>query len=370
MIADPLKDDSARLFALHAVLTVLVSSILVLTSIMAVRKNIDVERAVHVEPALDVDVYEPLRANRKPEPDVPDWAMLPTRAVPSVDETPVRYARGRPFAVPALKDDDIRAIAWKERYFGARVPWKEQRWLRSLQWFAIGLFLFSLGMMLFVALFTSRSLEDIQSSLRMIVTIATLGALLVLPLTGLAASQSISNEVAGQTLDSLLMLPLGRSEILLEKLSGLLQRYRATLIFLGLSVFVGAISGTVNLFPVCSALVAIPNWLGFCVLYGLACSAMSRNGVTASCWYFGGLLLLLLLPDFIAPIFVRRGNGSDSVIEWMTPIRFLDVLLIHRDWKDHSINVARFVAAQLSLLSLNCLFAVLAFRRFHRHGRT
>jgi ABC-type transport system involved in multi-copper enzyme maturation permease subunit len=301
----------------------------------------------------------------------PDWYQLPERDI-DIDELKddVEYAQGRSFGVRPLMDD-VHPLAWKEQYFGGRLPMTESSFVhvgaKLLLYTVITLLTVSMIVLMTTFLTSPR---DLRTIIHYGLQLYLLLFLLPLMADGLRATSLISEERQRLTLTSLLLLPMSRRELLWYKLSAILKRSRRVWYgILGVVLFAMFLSVIMSSGAILTiAYMAIFH--AFCGVLGLCLSVYCRSTLRAMLYYMMVLFCLSVLPLIFGPLFAR--TYIYNTLEYLSPVRSAwaipQVNIPYSDMIDPPNNSPYILVAMYILVTATGLLWVLAEFRFRREG--
>lgn len=280
---------------------------------------------------------------------------------------------------PPLDQPDELAIEPNHNRFwkwpaigGAALVWKEC-YLDRTAAYAIPLFLFPYSVIIFnvymVIWLSNTNKHDTKEtySIEGILEAIIYGAFGSYVI-GLAIRMAgcIVRERQRQTLESLLMLPITRSEFLWQKLLGNLKRYR---VWLSAVIFPALVllAFAKGYWPAALALpIVFLVHLAFFAGFGLLISIMCRSTVIAHV-ILGVFLLVIMGSPLLASTFLRLEGPYADVLYGVNPLLAWHTILEHW-WHREQIDFAAEIVTCTLLYSAAAIFVWwLAWRRFERN---
>ncbi len=262
---------------------------------------------------------------------LPNWE-------PEPELDPRRLRRERPMlrlkpVPPMRKGDD--PLLWKETYFADRTANLD----RSLQKGCLfGLFIavvVPVGLGIFVAVMSlmveGKSPSGILNPLLHAASLAAVAAFV--PFAGMMATSTVVRERKRQTLDSLLILPIDRIDILWAKVVASAIWLKPWLI--GLAIFAAFAVVTRCVHPICCVVVGmlIAAMIAFALSLGIWLSVRCLTVARAATWYLGIFATAFALPPMLAVFFRFAAwewfgiEDVDQYIEALSPPLAVHALL-------------------------------------------
>ena len=276
----------------------------------------------------------------------------------------------RTYDVPPLRFDED-PLVWKEANF--HLPWFSPE--RGC--FVLGLLSVAVGLLVFIALFAlfavlannlakGESIRGATNALAIVVFVPV--SALAPAFLGARAAASLGRERSGQTLLTLLTLPVDRSQILLAIPKAILHRDRRVIGFLGAVWVFVAFAGGLPSGAAIAVLISTVGTAAWALAFGIWLSVRVETPTRASLIFLSIWGGLLLLPWLIAPFFPA---GDRAMIELACPpYGTVEVLLSGEREKSFVWRPVRVTLATGSgMLLAAAAFAWHAARSFEKEGK-
>ncbi len=269
---------------------------------------------------------------QQPVPRAELPVLEPEPASPRRERAPLRL---KPVP-PMRKDDD--PLLWKERHFADRTANLDRSLQKGCLFGALVAFAVPVGLMIFLAMM--KLIADGESPSPYVTPILFAAALAAVagfvPFAGMMATSTVVRERKRQTLDSLLILPIERVDILWAKVVASALWLKPWLI--GLTILVGYAVITRSIHPVCSVVVGvlIAATLAFALSLGIWLSVRCLTVARAATWYLVILATIFALPPMLAVFFRFAAwewfgiEDVDHYIEALSPPLAVHALI--REW--------------------------------------
>lgn len=281
------------------------------------------------------------------------------------------YRRERPALrlkpVPPMRRDDD-PLLWKERHFADRTANLD----RSLQKGCIGGLIIAgvvpVGLGIFVAVMSliveGKSPTKFVNPLIFAASLAAVAAFV--PFAGMMATSTVVRERKRQTLDSLLILPIERIDILWAKVLASALWLKPWLI--GLAIFAAFAVVTRCVHPVCCVVIGvlIAAMIAFALSLGIWLSVRCLSVTRAATWYLIILATIFAVPPMLAVFFRFAAwewfgiEDVDHYIEALSPPLAVHALI--REWnKDSRLAFNEHIPAICGSLMATILLTLSAF---------
>ena len=240
-----------------------------------------------LQPEVENDTSKPRRVHH-PEFELPRRERAPLRLKP---------------VPPMRKDDD--PLLWKERHFADRVANLDRSLQKGCMFGLLIAVVVPVGLGIFTAVIIlivdGRSPSRFVNPLLFAAALAAIVAFA--PFAGMMATSTVVRERKRQTLDSLLILPIERVDILWAKVLASALWLKPWLI--GLAIFAAFAVVTRSVHPVCCIVVGIliAAMIAFSLSLGIWLSVRCLTVARAATWYLVILATIFALPPMLAVFF-------------------------------------------------------------------
>ena len=270
---------------------------------------------------------------------------VPPAALPVLEPEPASPRRERPplryNPVPPMRKVDD-PLLWKERYFAYSTANFDRSLAKGCLFGGLLVFAVPVGLGIFLAI--GKLIAAGQSPSPYVTPLlyaAALAAVAVFaPFAGMMATSSVVRERKRQTLDSLLILPIERVDILWAKVLILALWLKPWLI--GLAIFAAFAVITRSIHPVCCVVVGIliAAMIAFTLSLGIWLSVRCLTVARAATWYLVILATIFALPPMLG-VFFRFAAWEwfgieevDHYIEALSPPLAVHALI--REWNTNT----------------------------------
>ena len=240
-----------------------------------------------LQPEVENDTSKPRRVHH-PEFELPRRERAPLRLKP---------------VPPMRKDDD--PLLWKERYFADRVANLDRSLQKGCLFGGLAVFAVPVGFGIFIAMLElivhGKSPSPYVTPLLYAAALAAIVAFA--PFAGMMATSAVVRERKRQTLDSLLILPIERVDILWAKVLASALWLKPWL--MGLAIFAAFAVVTRSIHPVCCIVVAvlIAAMIAFSLSLGIWLSVRCLTVARAATWYLVILVTIFAMPPMLGVFF-------------------------------------------------------------------
>ena len=295
---------------------------------------------------------------------------VPRAALPVLEPEPASPRRERPplrlKPVPPLRKDDD-PLLWKERHFADRTANLDRSLQSGCLYGLLVAVVVPVGLAIFVAVMSliveGQSPSEIVNPLLVAAALAAIAAFV--PFAGMMATSTVVRERKRQTLDSLLIVPIERVDILWAKVVASALWLKPWLI--GLTIFAPFAIITRSVHPICCgvAFVLIAAMTAFVLSLGIWLSVRCLTVARAATWYLGILGTIFVLPPMLAVFFRFAAwewfgiEDMDQYIEALSPPLAV-YTLIHEWHKNGQIPFGEHVPALCGSLMATILLTLSA----------